>query len=104
MPAGDRRRRRQAHVVPTTFRVNDDGTVDIGGHHFADRKKWRDVGANPDVALVVDDVRPPWSPRMVEIRGRAERRAAGGEDLGRGFGPEHFHITVRKVISWGLDD
>jgi pyridoxamine 5'-phosphate oxidase family protein len=22
------------HVVPTSFRVNDDGTVDIGGHDF----------------------------------------------------------------------
>jgi pyridoxamine 5'-phosphate oxidase family protein len=91
------------HVVPTSFRVNDDGTVDIGGHDFASRKKWRDVGTNPWVSLVVDDVLPPWRPRMVEIRGRAERRLTGGTELGPGFDPAHFHIVVEKVVSLGID-
>ena len=91
------------HVVPTSFRVNDDGTVDIGGHDFAGRKKWRDVGDNPWVSLVVDDVLPPWRPRFVEIRGRAERREAGGTDLGPGFAPAHFHIVVENVASGGID-
>lgn len=32
------------HVVPTGFRYNSDNdTIDIGGHHFAKRKKYRDV-------------------------------------------------------------
>lgn len=31
------------HVVPVTFRYNPElGTIDIGGHDFAKRKKWRD--------------------------------------------------------------
>ena len=61
----------------------------IGGHDFARRKKWRDVVENPWVALVVDDVLPPWRPRMVEIRGRAERRDTGGAELlGPGFDRE----------------
>lgn len=91
------------HVVPTTFRLNDDGTLDIGGHGFAGRKKWRDVSVNPWVSLVVDDVLPPWQPRMIEIRGQAERRTTGGSDLGPGFDDAHFHITPDKVISFGID-
>jgi pyridoxamine 5'-phosphate oxidase family protein len=91
------------HVVPTLFRVNDEGTVDIGGHDFAKRKKWRDVAHNPWVSLVVDDVLPPWRPRFIEIRGRAERRKTGGTDLGPGFDPEHFHIVVEKVASFGIE-
>lgn len=46
-------------VVPTSFRVNDVGTLDIGGHGFAERKKWHDVGHHEWVSLVVDDVVPP---------------------------------------------
>jgi pyridoxamine 5'-phosphate oxidase family protein len=91
------------HVVPTSFRINDDGTVDIGGHDFAARKKWRDVANNPWVSLVIDDVLPPWQPRFVEIRGRVERRKTGGTDLGPGFDAEHFHITVEKVASFGVE-
>jgi len=91
------------HVVPTSFRVNDDGTVDIGGHDFGKRKKWRDVAHNPWVSLVVDDLLPPWRPRFIEIRGQAERRDTGGTDLGPGFDPEHFHIVVEKVASFGIE-
>ena len=45
------------HVVPVGFRYDpEQDTIDIGGHDFAKRKKWRDVHANPNVAFVVDDV------------------------------------------------
>lgn len=92
------------HVVPTSFRVNDDSTIDIGGHQFTHRKKWRDVAGNPWVSLVVDDILPPWRPRMVEIRGRAERRETGSANLGpTGFDAAHFHITPNKIASFGLD-
>ncbi len=34
----------QPHVVPVGFRYNPDtDTIDIGGHDFAKRKKWREV-------------------------------------------------------------
>ncbi len=47
----------QPHVVPVGFRYNPDtDTIDIGGHNFAQRKKWRDVQQNPRVAVVIDDV------------------------------------------------
>ena len=34
----------QPHVVPLAFRYNPDtDTIDVGGHNFAQRKKYRDV-------------------------------------------------------------
>lgn len=91
------------HVVPTSFRVNDDGTIDIGGHNFASRKKWRDVAVNNHVSLVVDDVLPPWRPRFIEIRGTVERRERGGTSLGPGFDEEYFHITPTRVVGFGYE-
>src|SRR5690625_1876069 len=61
-------------VVPTGFVVNeDDGTIELGGHHFADTRRAGDIRQNPQVALVVDDILDPstWKVRGVEIRGTA---------------------------------
>ena len=50
------------HVVPVSYRYNPDSdTIDIGGHELGATKKWRDIGLDPRVALVVDDVLPPLS-------------------------------------------
>src|SRR6266508_3443342 len=71
----------EPHVVPVGFRYNAElETIDIGGHDFAKRKKFRDVGRNPKVAFVVDDLASvdPWRARGIEIRGEAEVRDAGG--------------------------
>lgn len=66
------------HVVPLSFRYNEDlETIDIGGHNLGRSKKFRDVGSTGKAALVVDDVLPPWRPRGVEIRGRAEALGGG---------------------------
>ena len=47
----------QPHVVPVSFRYNPElDTIDVGGHGFAQRKKYRDVQSNPRVAIVVDDL------------------------------------------------
>jgi pyridoxamine 5'-phosphate oxidase family protein len=73
----------QPHVVPLAFRYNPElDTIDISGHDFAKRKKWRDVHKNPKVALVVDDLASvqPWRPRGIEIRGEAEVLHSGGKD------------------------
>lgn len=96
----------QPHVVPVSFRYNPDlDTIDIGGHDFAKRKKFRDVHANPKVAFVVDDIASinPWTVRGVEIRGEAEVLETGGKDLGPGFDPEMFRVKPKRIISWGLD-
>jgi len=95
------------HVVPTSYRYNPDlGTVDVGGFHVDTTKKYRDVQANPYAALVVDDLVSvdPWTPRMLEIRGRAEAIATGGSALlGRGFGEAFIRIHPDKINSFGID-
>src|SRR5262245_59347377 len=96
----------QPHVTPVAFRYNpEDDTFDIGGHgSFARRKKWRDVEQNSRVAIVIDDVElNPWRARGIEIRGTAQMIRSGGESIGQGFGPEMFHITPKRVISWGIE-
>jgi pyridoxamine 5'-phosphate oxidase family protein len=95
----------QPHVVPVAYRYNSElEVIDIGGHDFAKRKKFRDVSHNPRVALVVDDIAStnPWRVRGIEIRGEAEVLMTGGADLGPGFDPEMFRITPRRVFAWGL--
>jgi pyridoxamine 5'-phosphate oxidase family protein len=93
------------HVVPTSFRYNAElGTVDVGGHHVADTKKYRDVQANGWAAIVIDDLVSvdPWTPRFLEIRGRAEAIPTGGADLGPGFGNPFIRIHPEKVNSFGI--
>jgi pyridoxamine 5'-phosphate oxidase family protein len=93
------------HVVPTSFRYNSElGTIDVGGHSVATTKKYRDVQANPWAAIVVDDLvsTDPWTPRMLEIRGRAEAVASGGAALGPGFGDAFIRVYPEKVHSFGI--
>ena len=97
----------QPHVVPVAFRYNPElDTIDIGGHDFAKRKKFRDVQQNPRVAFVIDDIRSlnPWSVRGIEIRGEAEVLETGGQDIGPGFDPEMFRIKPKRIVSWGLEE
>jgi pyridoxamine 5'-phosphate oxidase family protein len=96
---------RKPHVVPTSYRYNPElGCIDVGGHHVATTKKFRDVQANGWAALVVDDLvsTDPWTPRMLEIRGRAEAVASGGSALGPGFGDAFIRIYPEKVNSFGI--
>jgi pyridoxamine 5'-phosphate oxidase family protein len=91
------------HVVPLGWTYNAAlDTIDVGGRDFAHTRKFRNVQHNPNVALVVDDVLPPWLPRCVLIRGRADalEEAFGAE--GKALGPI-VRITPTQVISWGMD-
>jgi pyridoxamine 5'-phosphate oxidase family protein len=95
------------HVVPTSFRYDPEtDTIEIGGHDFPSRKKWRDVGHNPWVSLVVDDIVSvqPWQVRMLEVRGEAERVAAGGSRLAPGFDEAMFRIHPRRILSFGIGE
>jgi pyridoxamine 5'-phosphate oxidase family protein len=96
----------QPHVVPLAFRYNPEtDTIDVGGHDFAKRKKYRDVQSNPRVAIVIDDLAStdPWRPRMIEVRGEAEILPSGGEAIGSGFDPDMFRIRPKRIISIGLE-
>jgi pyridoxamine 5'-phosphate oxidase family protein len=96
----------QPHVVPLSFRYNaDEDTIDVGGHDFTHRKKYRDVQRNPRVAIVIDDLASvdPWRPRMLEVRGDADILSTGGEAIGPGFDPHIFRIRPKRIVSIGID-
>ncbi len=96
----------QPHVVPVGFRYNPEhDTIDIGGHGFAQSRKFAHAMANPRVAFVVDDLASvsPWRPRGIEIRGKAEVLASGGDRFGRGYDPEIFRVRPRRIVSWGIE-
>ena len=92
------------HVVPVGFRLGpEDEVIEIGGHGLKGSKKWRDLEANPRVAFVIDDLErvDPWTPRGIEVRGRAERYEEGGESFGSGWGAEWIRILPERIVSWG---
>lgn len=95
----------EPHVVPVSFRYNPEmDVVDIGGRGMSGSKKFRDILHNSNAAFVIDDVLPPWRPRFLEIRGRAEQVSSGGEKFGSGFAAEMIRIFPRRIISFGLSD
>ena len=92
------------HVVPVGFRYNPElDTIDIGGLNNGATKKFRDARRQGRAAFVVDDVLPPWQPRGIEIRGRAETHSAGGQAVNKNFSPEIIRIFPKHIISWGLE-
>jgi len=96
------------HVAPVGFRFNtDDGVIEIGGHGLSNSKKWRDLLNNSRVAFVVDDLESvnPWTPRGIEIRGRAEMHDQGGQERfgGGGWDPAWFAVVPQRIISWGIE-
>jgi pyridoxamine 5'-phosphate oxidase family protein len=94
----------EPHVVPVSFRYNAElDTIDIGGLNITQSKKFRDVARNGRAALVVDDVLPPWQPRGIEIRGRAETVATGGQEIVPSFVPEIIRVFPKRIIAWGLE-
>jgi len=100
---GDRRLARIAtvgkdgtpHIAPVGWSYNSElDTIDIGGHSLEKTKKYRDVMRNDRVAVVIDDVLPPWQPRAVEVRGRAEI-VDRPDPL--------IRIHPERIVSWGIE-
>lgn len=83
------------HLSPVGFAHNPAlDTIDIGGMNLEQTKKFRDIRRNDRVAVVIDDVLPPWQPRGVEVRGRAE--AVTGTD-------PCIRIHPARIVSWGIE-
>ncbi len=94
----------EPHVVPTSFRHNADlDTIDIGGHNLGKSKKFRDAARTGRAAFVVDDVLPPWQPRGVEVRGRAEVFSEGGDEVNTDFDAELIRLHPSRIVGWGID-
>jgi pyridoxamine 5'-phosphate oxidase family protein len=91
------------HVVPLGWRYNSDlDTIDIGGRNFARTQKFHNVQRNQKVALVIDDVLPPWRPRCVMIRGTAEALSDATGPDSQPAGPI-IRLHPSQVISWGME-
>jgi pyridoxamine 5'-phosphate oxidase family protein len=91
------------HVVPLGWRYNPAlDVIDIGGRDFARSRKFHNARRNPNVALVIDDVLPPWRPRCVMIRGTAEALTEATGADGQPTGPI-IRLRPSEVISWGME-
>ena len=94
----------QPHVVPTSFRYNaEHDAIDVGGLRISRTKKLRDVQRTGRASIVIDDVVPPWQPRMIEIRGTAEVIPSGGKVFGERFEDTIVRIHPTRIISFGID-
>jgi len=94
----------QPHVVPTSFRYNaDHDAIDVGGMRMSQTKKLRDIERTGRAAIVIDDVRPPWQPRMIEVRGTAAVIPSGGKAFGEGFEDTIVRIKPTRIIAFGID-
>lgn len=89
---------------PTNYRVNADGTIDIGGMRMRTSRKYRNVEAGSRVSFVVDQQvsAEPYVIRGIEVRGKA----VALEDEEPPF-PHQERVVLRihpdRVISWGID-
>jgi pyridoxamine 5'-phosphate oxidase family protein len=93
------------HVVPVGFRYNpEQDTIDIGGLDMVPTKKYRDALRHGRVAFVVDDVLPPWQPRLIEVRGSAQGLPEGGKEIVQNFSPEILRITPTYIVSLGINE
>jgi pyridoxamine 5'-phosphate oxidase family protein len=94
----------QPHVVPTSFRYNPDhDAIEVGGMRMSQTKKARDVRRTGRASIVIDDVLPPWQPRMIEVRGTAEVIDSGGKAFGKNFEDTIVRINPVRIISFGID-
>jgi pyridoxamine 5'-phosphate oxidase family protein len=84
------------HVTPVGYRYDADiDGIEVGGMNLTGTKKYRDLARNPRVAIVVDEVLPPWRPRGVEVRGHAELAS-------RASGPAIL-VHPERIVSWGIE-
>ena len=95
----------QPHVVPTTFRYNaEHDTIDVGGMRMSQTKKTRDIERTGRASIVIDDVLPPWQPRMIEVRGTAEVVASGGKaTFGDNFEDTMVRIRPARIVAFGIE-
>lgn len=93
----------QPHVVPTSFRYNaEHDAIDVAGMRMSQTKKFRDVQRTGRASIVIDDVLPPWQPRMIEIRGAATVAATGGKAFGEHFEDAIVRIQPTRIVAFGI--
>ena len=92
-------------VKPLGFTWNADlGTIDIAGFNMGGSAKYRNIRANPQVALVVDEVteQSMEGAHFLEIRGTAEAVVGRASDDGH-LAAEMIRIHPRRVVAYNVD-
>jgi pyridoxamine 5'-phosphate oxidase family protein len=90
----------QPDVAPVGYEFDGEYFY-VGGRSMTTTFKYKNVKANPRVAIVVDDLESvdPWRPRGISVHGTGElvhRRGYAGEG-------EYIRIRPEKVRGWGID-
>jgi pyridoxamine 5'-phosphate oxidase family protein len=75
----------------------------VGGLRMSQTKKLRDAQRTGRASIVIDDVLPPWQPRMIEVRGTATVLPEGGKALNERFEDTIVRIQPARIISFGID-
>ena len=93
-------------VRPVAFGVDEEtGAIDVAGHRNPATQKWRNVLRDGRVSLVVDDVLPPWQPRAIEVRGRAEVLPDQADDgIVPGAPPGVIRIHPARILAFGVEE
>ena len=88
-------------VATVAFSVDGDDIV-TAGFDITKTVRYRNIGANPRAAVVIDDLAAldPWTPRGIKVRGRVSIEG-DGED---GGGGQRFRISPEVIWSWGVND
>ncbi|WP_265444037.1 PPOX class F420-dependent oxidoreductase [Flexivirga meconopsidis] len=88
---------------PVGFQLNDDDTIDVFGRAMAQSQKYQNVASHDRVAFVVDDLAAtdPWTPRCLEIRGRAGHIRGEAAFGGDGHG---IRIHPSRLLSFGINE
>ena len=90
--------------MPTSFRYNPElDAIEVGGLRMSQTKKTRDVQRTGRASIVIDDVLPPWQPRMIEVRGTAAVIPSGGKAFGPRFEDTIVRIQPTRIISIGIE-
>jgi PPOX class F420-dependent enzyme/OxyR family protein/uncharacterized protein (TIGR02246 family) len=90
---------------PVGYRYNPAlQTIDIAGFTMERSAKYRNVGINPEVAFVVDDVvgDGPEGVRFVELRGTAEHAEDPDRATPGGVSAHIIRIHPRRLVSWNI--
>jgi pyridoxamine 5'-phosphate oxidase family protein len=82
-------------VSAVVFSVDGD-TITSGGYDITKTIRYRNLLANPQAVIVIDDLPTvkPWSPRGIKIRGTAA--------IEEGPNGLFIRITPRTIWTWGL--
>lgn len=91
---------------PVGYRYNEAlGTIDIAGLNMERSAKYRNVGFNPEVSFVVDDIvgEGPGGVRFAELRGPAEHAVDPDRATPGGVSAHIIRIHPRRLVSWNIE-